>query len=632
MGHPIAIGPLTDPKPVSKQNVMVMGIDPSARPRRATRAKVAQVEKLTDRPEPASALMPGNLGRYRIVKRLGVGGMAEVYLAILEGPRGFQKKVVVKRILPQLVRNDRLIEMFRHEAQVQARMSHPNIVQLFELGRHEREFFLALEYVDGISLEHLMIKAAEQGRPVPRAVIYQAMADACLGLHHAHTLADDEGKPYGLIHRDVTPDNLIMTRDGITRVLDFGIAKLRDSAGLTEKGELKGKISYMSPEYIRGEELDARSDLFSLGVTFYVLLTGEKPFGTGNVHDTVRKILEDEPVPPSIHDITLPPGADEVVMRLLQKEPQNRHPSALAVYEDIHRLMATYNGRKESLVYIRQIKSDTKVVTLEGQSEGVVSSQQDPHLAPMNEDTTAVDLSDLRLKTTKPAPPRRTWALAALLALAALVAALVLSGVIVVPMPGDGGGKGGGLAEDTVKGDAAQAPSPKTKDSASRAGADDKSANAGFPAGSEGDGAGDEAFQEPISLKVKGPKHVQWLLPGGDKLGEGSLRLNLPAGTGRIVAFDPKTTARTELLVGGEATIDYATLPRGRVAFRILPWAEVKIGEKELGSTPIPDFETVIGTYDVNLVWEDRVKTVRVDVRAGGESVLKQDMRKVPRP
>jgi serine/threonine protein kinase len=578
---------------------------------------VAQVEKLTDRPEPPSSLMmPAKLGRYRIVNRLGVGGMAEVYLAILDGPRGFEKKVVLKRILPQLVRNERLIEMFRHEAQVQARLSHPNIVQLFELGKDEREFFLALEYVDGISLEQLMLKSVEQKRPVPRAVIYQALGDACLGLHHAHTLADDEGKPYGLIHRDITPDNLIMTRDGITRVLDFGIAKLRDSAGLTEKGELKGKISYMAPEYIRGEELDARSDLFSLGVTFYVLLTREKPFGTGNVHDTVRRILEEDPVPPSIHDITIPPGVDEVVMRLLQKEPQNRHPSALAVYEDIHRLMGTANCRKESLVFIRQIKSDTKVVTLEGQSEGVVSSQQDPHLAPMNEDTTAVDLSDLR---PKPAPKSRRGI------------RMALGGLLLISLAV--GGLSWGLLGE---GPAVEEEKRVEKKSTARA---SKSGAAGVlptlpPASDSESPKGDDVNEgsEPISLKVKGPKEIQWLLPGGEVLANGNARLELPAGTTRIVAHDPRTTARTELLVGGEATIDYATLPRGRVAFRILPWAEVKIGDEILGSTPIPDFETVIGTYDVNLVWEDRQTTIRVDVRAGAEAVLKHDMRKLPRP
>ena len=278
------------------------------------------------------------IGPYRISRRLGVGGMAEVFLAEQTGPANFRKQVVVKRILPHLHFHAENVELFLREARTAARLSHPNVVQIFELGEENSGYYLAMEYVDGLNTYDLMRYAWGKGEAVPVEVVVQIIADAARGLHHAHELRGDDNEPLELVHRDISPDNLMLSRDGMTKVLDFGIAKGAHTPTLTRTGELKGKIPYMSPEQIRCEPLDRRSDLYSLGVILYWMLTGKRPFVGKSEFVIMNAIIHDEPVAPREKNSSLPKSLDEVVLRLLAKTPDSRFANGLQLAETLEKL------------------------------------------------------------------------------------------------------------------------------------------------------------------------------------------------------------------------------------------------------------------------------------------------------
>lgn len=221
---------------------------------------------------------PKRIGRYDVLERLAVGGMAEVFLAVERGAHGVQRLVVVKRILPHLAQYDQMVRMFFQEAKLAAGISHPNVVQMLDVGEDGDQPYIAMEYVAGVTLKDLLADARKLGRPVPVGVAAHLIAQACAGAHAAHELRDPTGRPLGLVHRDLSPHNLIVDVTGHLKLLDFGIAKAVDDADQTRTGVLKGKIRYMSPEQCRQVDLDRRSDLFTLGIVAWELLAGERLF------------------------------------------------------------------------------------------------------------------------------------------------------------------------------------------------------------------------------------------------------------------------------------------------------------------------------------------------------------------
>src|SRR5262245_48097918 len=221
---------------------------------------------------------PTQIGRYQIVGELATGGMAEILLGKLVGPSGFERPVVIKRILPHLAKRSSFVQMFLDEARVVARIRHPNVVHVHELGKDGDELFMVMEYLDGESLQNVQRRTRKNKERLPLALAAHVVAQVAGGLHAAHELADDAGRPLGLVHRDVSPHNVFITYDGNVKVLDFGIAKFAERATDTEAGQLKGKFPYMSPEQCRGLPLDRRSDVFSLGTVLFELVTGRRLF------------------------------------------------------------------------------------------------------------------------------------------------------------------------------------------------------------------------------------------------------------------------------------------------------------------------------------------------------------------
>jgi serine/threonine-protein kinase len=295
---------------------------------------------------PTAYLIPTRIGRYEIVGLLAVGGMAEVFLGRIDGPNGFQRPIVVKRMLPHLARRKHCVEMFVDEARILARLHHPNIIDVFEHGC-DGELFLAMEYVDGESVSVILRRAALRGVRIPYAVAARIIAEACAGLHSAHELTDEDGRPLDIVHRDVSPQNLMVSYDGHVKILDFGIAKVRDRTAQTETGQIKGKVSYMAPEQVVGGSLDRRTDVFSAGVVLYELTTGRRLFPRDSPLATMWAARTRPILPPSRFDRAYPPALEAVCLRALSRDPDTRYASASSMRKDLHAAIREMNSEDD---------------------------------------------------------------------------------------------------------------------------------------------------------------------------------------------------------------------------------------------------------------------------------------------
>jgi serine/threonine protein kinase len=274
------------------------------------------------------------LGKYEVIKYLAAGGMAEVFLAKVTGLLGFDKPVVIKRILPHLANRQDFIGMFLDEARIGMLLQHPNIVQTYDVGVANRNYFIAMEYLHGETVRSIMrtFQQGDRKMPVEHAVhIGSAVANA---LHYAHERAEN-GQLLGIVHRDVTPQNIMVTFDGTVKLLDFGIAKAQNRFGETRSGTLKGKLPYMSPEQCRGEELDRRSDVFSLGIMLYELTLGRRLFSGVSDFQILKQIAEGEITPPTQFDPEYPPALEAIVLHALQKSRADRYQTAREMLIDL---------------------------------------------------------------------------------------------------------------------------------------------------------------------------------------------------------------------------------------------------------------------------------------------------------
>jgi serine/threonine protein kinase len=290
------------------------------------------VNPLPEPQPPGSRIIgPGDvLGRYELLLPVAAGGMAMVWAARLRGSRGFQKIVAVKTMLPKLSEDPQFEKMFLDEASLASRIQHPNVVEVLDLGEQDGVLFIAMEWLDGVPLNQLM-KAAKVASGIPLDVAVHFLTHAAEGLHAAHELKDDRGQSIGLVHRDVSPQNIIVGYDGFTKMVDFGLAKATALGdGATRAGQLKGKISYMAPEQVRGDPLDRRADLFALGVVLYAVTTGKHPFRRESEGATLFAISSPDPAPaPSKFIEGYPEKLEAVLMKAIAKNPNDRFSTAL---------------------------------------------------------------------------------------------------------------------------------------------------------------------------------------------------------------------------------------------------------------------------------------------------------------
>jgi serine/threonine protein kinase len=298
---------------------------------------------------PADVSAGFRLGKYEIVRRLAAGGMAEIFLARVSGLSGFQKMVVIKRILPQLATKHDFVEMFLDEARIAATLQHPNVVQMYDVGVVDGNYFIAMEYLHGEDVRSIMKALYKREGKLPLEQALNVVIGLASGLHYAHEKVGFDGRPLNIIHRDVTPQNVIVTYEGGVKLLDFGIAKASNRFGETRFGTLKGKVPYMSPEQCRGEPLDRRSDIFSLGIMLYELTLGKRLYKGHSDFEVLKQIVEGTVIKPSEIDPNYDPRLEQIVLKGLEKDRDKRYQTARALQSDLETLV------REERLYVSAI-------------------------------------------------------------------------------------------------------------------------------------------------------------------------------------------------------------------------------------------------------------------------------------
>jgi serine/threonine protein kinase len=284
------------------------------------------------------------LGRYELIRRFATGGMAELYLARAGGLGalgGFEKIVALKRILPQYAAQEDFVRMFLDEARLTATIQHANVAQVYDIGQCDDGLFFTMEYVHGVDLRTVLHTLARRAQTMLMADALTIAIGAAAGLHAAHERTAHDGSPLGIIHRDVTPSNVLVSFDGCVKLIDFGIAKAERSTTETRAGTLKGKIAYMSPEQCLGEPIDRRSDVFSLGIVLFELSTGTRLYPGDNEYAALRQIVDQDAPLPSSRRADYPPELEAIVMRALRRNPAERYQSAQELQVDLEELART---------------------------------------------------------------------------------------------------------------------------------------------------------------------------------------------------------------------------------------------------------------------------------------------------
>ena len=375
-------------------------------------------------------LSPGTLvDRYELVSPIGEGGMAQVWVARQKGKHGFEKLFAFKCIHPRFADNPAFRSMFLDEAQIAAAIEHPNVAQVFDLGESGSMLYLVMEYVDGESLGALMTTAARRAKssvPVPPGVALRIIADACAGLQAAHALKDAQGHPRGVVHRDVSPQNILVSVRGDVKVIDFGIAVAKDRiGGDTAAGSLKGKLHYMAPEQALREQLGPYTDVFAVGATLYRMLAGRPPFDAGNDAATLHRLLSGAPPEPLPDDV--PPLIAAIVMRALDRDPGERYQTAFAMQSAIEAAINEEGYVADVVSWVNSTLSDGAVqrrAQLATRSLNIAPSSSAPTPGASPTASFSAELGPLpdRARPTAPAPAERRAEAPAPAAASALVA------------------------------------------------------------------------------------------------------------------------------------------------------------------------------------------------------------------
>jgi serine/threonine-protein kinase len=290
--------------------------------------------------------------RYRITERVAAGGMAEVFRGVAESLQGFRKNIAIKRILPALTKNKKFVAMFLDEARLSLLLQHANIVQVFDIGHSEDTYFIVMEYVDGVDLKALMEWRRKINRRIPVAHALYIVLEMCKGLAYAHELVNPEnGKALGIVHRDISPPNVLISKQGEIKVVDFGLAKATSQIETTDPGVVKGKMSYLSPEAARGEEVDHRADIFAVGILLHELLTGKRLFYGETDYQTVELVRNAKIPPLKAQNPEVEPELEDIVRKALAKRKEDRFQSAI----DIQDALAQYSYSRGLKVISRDI-------------------------------------------------------------------------------------------------------------------------------------------------------------------------------------------------------------------------------------------------------------------------------------
>ncbi|MGH7829947.1 MAG: serine/threonine protein kinase, partial [Candidatus Binatia bacterium] len=273
-------------------------------------------------------IKPRPYGHYFILEKIAQGGMAEIFKGLTYDFSGLKKFIVIKRILPHIAVNKNFIKMLIDEAKIAVRLSHGNIAQTFDLGKVAEDYFIVMEYVDGKTLSQVFKKSAELKIPIPIPLCAHVAREICHGLDYIHRAKDELGRSLEIVHRDISPQNVIVSDSGNVKIVDFGVAKAAFKLSELERGVLKGKFAYMSPEQTEGYSIDARSDIFSLGVVLWETLSGRRLFKRKSNAETIEAVQHMTVYPPSAYRNEVPSELDDIVMKALERNSENRYPQA----------------------------------------------------------------------------------------------------------------------------------------------------------------------------------------------------------------------------------------------------------------------------------------------------------------
>ena len=365
------------------------------------------------------------LGRYEIVQHLAQGGMADVLLGRTVGIEGFERHVVIKRIHAEQARDDRYVTMFLDEARLAATLHHANIVQVNDIGQEDGEYFFAMEYVLGEDVRKLLGRAAQTGSRVPLEHVMTIVIGAAAGLHHAHEQIRADGSSLGIVHRDVSPANILVGLDGAVKVVDFGIAKASHQSAQTQSGVLKGKVAYMSPEQCNNAAVDRRSDVYSLGIVLYELLTTQPLFQRDNDFLTMSAIVHQDVKPPSTIEPTIPPALDAIVVKALARRPEDRYATA----DELRRALEDYAGAAGVRTSTSALGDYMKTTFGRRREPWLVKDVGDEETENLEIEIER-DEPSIQIASVRPAPPRRRgrWIAAAVAVVAIAASILVVAG------------------------------------------------------------------------------------------------------------------------------------------------------------------------------------------------------------
>jgi serine/threonine-protein kinase len=322
-------------------------------------------------------------GRYRLTRRLARGGMAEVFLATQQGPGGFERTVAVKRILPHLADTPQFLDMFMDEARLAAQLSHPNIAHIYEFGNVDDSYFIAMEYIDGVDLSVIVLDGIK--KPLPLEHSARIIADLCAALHYAHQCKGQDGKQLGIVHRDISPQNILVSFDGAVKIVDFGIAKAAYHMERTKPGVVRGKYTYMSPEQVLGKSLDGRSDLFSAGIVLYELCTATPLFPRTNAVQAMQLIRKAEIPKPMRGSTPLPAKLAGIIRRALAKRREDRYQNAAEMQMDLEEFLRSSSQIVNSIVlgeyfqqHYRKLRPEPKAAPSTAAAGGTIAAKDRP--------------------------------------------------------------------------------------------------------------------------------------------------------------------------------------------------------------------------------------------------------------
>ena len=372
-------------------------------------------------------ILPIRFGKYLLLDKIAIGGMAELYRARITGTQGFEKLIVIKKLLPHLTDEAELVKAFIHEAKLAALLQHRNIVNIFDFGSMEGTYFIAMEHLFGKDLRLITERSQEKGPPLSTEDALYITAKTCEGLDYAHHLKDFQGNPLNIIHRDISPQNILVTYDGEVKIVDFGIAKAAGQNTKTREGVIKGKVSYMSPEQASGEAIDKGSDIFSAGILLYEMTTGHRMFD-GDAMEVLAKVRKAEFEASDKVNPQLPPKVHEILRRALAKDPDKRYQSTGEMLSDLEEclyqndLRPTARGIAQYMkdLFDKDILTEERFVRETMQIDLGLHSEAEEEIEPKNtkelEKTLEISLPSLQVKLKK-----RTSRYAALAALVVLV-------------------------------------------------------------------------------------------------------------------------------------------------------------------------------------------------------------------